>query len=219
MEPVVAIRQTLTAISEQAALRGLQVLGGFNTAPADKLPPEIKSIALLGPSTEFWTVFTASHEYQGGLPDPMDRWSNRVIRRWAREIDAYAVFPSDGPPYPPFYQWAQQSGQAWKSPVTLLVGATMGLNVSFRGALGLRQPQNFTQASSPCASCDRPCTTSCPARALTQDGYDVPKCKAYLRDNPDSRCRTTGCQVRLSCPAASFQPTDQAQFHMAAFLR
>ena len=75
----------------------------------------------------------------GRRPDPVDRWSRRVIGRLACDLGAKALFPFGGPPYHPFYQWALRTGRAWESPVRLLVHDTQGLMVSFRGALALRE--------------------------------------------------------------------------------
>lgn len=215
MEPASTLQETL---SQGAALRGLRVSGIIPAQPEDGLSADIKSVVLLSPAPTFWANFTASHEYQGGLPNPMDRWSTRTIGRWARELEAEAYFPSDGPPYPPFFRWAQTSGQAWQSPVSLLVHRDMGLNVSYRGALGLRQTIPKTKSNTPCATCDAPCTTACPAGALTEKGYDIPACKTYVATHPDATCQTHGCLVRRACPVSWIQSPEQAEFHMAAFL-
>ena len=38
------------------------------------------TITLIGPDEpRFWAIFTQSDEYRDGAPDPMDRWSRRVI--------------------------------------------------------------------------------------------------------------------------------------------
>ncbi|MEZ5714348.1 MAG: hypothetical protein R3D85_03730 [Paracoccaceae bacterium] len=64
------------------------------------------TVVLLGPAEPgFWAHFTAQPEYDDGAPDPMDRWSKRAIGALARAWGGVAVFPSDGPPYPPFQAW------------------------------------------------------------------------------------------------------------------
>ena len=205
-------------IIDALALRGLRAAGGLNPTADDGLPPRIRSVLLLSPGPAFWDIFTASHEYQGAQADPMDRWSRRVIARLACELGAKAYFPF-GPTPAPFFGWAQRSGQAWSSPVKLLVGAEMGLNISYRGALGLTKRIDFTTEAPPCETCGAPCTGACPAGALTPEGYDVPACQDYLDRNPDGPCRTDGCQVRRACPTSSFQTGEHARFHMAAFLK
>lgn len=200
-------------------LRGLRATGGFEAEAKDALPAGVQTVLLLSPRDDFWRIFTASHEYQDGKADPMDRWSYRVLTRLAKEVGAHAFFPfGSGAEAAPFFAWAQRSGRAWSSPVKLLVGADMGLNLSFLGALGLRERLDFAAATPPCQSCGAPCAVACPAGALTPEGYDVPKCQAYLASHPDSPCRNSGCQVRRACPVSSAQSAPQARFHMDAFL-
>lgn len=189
--------------------RGLRVNGGFLEGA--------ETIALISPGDDFWSVFSASDEYMDGLADPMDRWSSRVITGLASELGARAYFPF-GPNQAPFFAWAQRSGQAWPSPVNLLVGAAMGLNLSYRGALGFDHILEFDPTPRICTPCAAPCTRACPAGALTRNGYDVPACKAYLAAHAESPCRTHGCAVRRACPASTPQLPAHAQFHIDAFL-
>ncbi len=203
----------LSELTSDLSLRGLEI-SGFVQDPTGPL-------ALISPGPGFWAIFTASHEYQGGLKDPMDRWSRRVLTRFANERGLTAVFPFDGPPHHPFYSWAVASKQAHISPVTLLVGSKMGLDQSYRGALRLSRstkPLESAPQATPCLTCEGPCKTACPVGALTPEGYDVPKCKAYLHSNPESACRLGGCLVRRACPVGPGQTPVQAQFHMASFL-
>lgn len=181
------------------------------------------TVALLGPDEpEFWKVFSASPEFSAGGPDPLDRWSKRVLGSLAEDRGARAVFPSDGPPYPPFLAWARNSGQAFESPVGLLVHANAGLLVSYRGALILTGHLPLPeQSANPCDSCsDRPCLTTCPVGALgSNQTYDVPNCAGHVRAAGLS-CRQSGCLVRRACPISDGmqRPDAQAQFHMSAFL-
>ncbi|MEM1302325.1 MAG: ferredoxin [Pseudomonadota bacterium] len=215
MEPAPPLQK---ALIDGAKARGLRVNGGFHPTSDDGLHPGIQSVVLMSPGPDFWSVFTASHEYQGGHPDPMDRWSRRVLGRWACELGAKAYFPFTTDPIRPFFQWALRSGRAWASPVTLLVDDENGLMTSYRGAIGLRERLDFTSRARPCDRCEAPCGGACPVGALTIEGYDVPRCITYLRDHPTSACRQNGCQVRLSCPVATAPAPEHAQFHMSAFI-
>ena len=170
----------------------------------------------------FWATFTASPEYADGAPDPLDRWSKRVIGALADAWGGVAMFPSDGPPYPPFIAWALASGDVWTSPVGLLVHHRQGLWLSFRGAVRVpvRLPLPLGPAQSPCESCaDQPCRTACPAGALTPGGYDTAACHAWLDTAEGRDCLTRGCVVRRACPvSARFgRSEDQSGFHMRAF--
>ena len=102
-------------IEDAARAAGLIVVGALH-------PEDGGTIVLLGPDEPaFWATFKASAEMSDGQEDPLDRWSKRVIGGLASQFGAEAVFPSDGPPYPPFLSWALESGRCWTSPVNLLV--------------------------------------------------------------------------------------------------
>ena len=206
----------------QAALdpHFLEVLGGFavDEGEAD-FPAGTRTLLLIGPKEPgFWAHVQAQPEWSG--PHPLDRWSRRVIGQVACDLGAKALFPFGGPPYQPFYSWALRTGRVWDSPVKLLVHATQGLMVSFRGALAL--PRALTlpaPAEQPCATCAKPCLTACPASALTGAGYDVPRCHAHL-DQPDGAdCLSGGCLVRSPCPAGAgyARMPSQSAYHMRQF--
>jgi hypothetical protein len=175
---------------------------------------------LLGPAgPAFWQAFRGSAELADRGPDPLDRWSARVIGGFADALGAVALFPFGGPPWRPFSAWARATGEVWASPVGLLVHARAGLLVSYRGALGFAGRLALGPAADrPCDACARPCLDACPARALTGAGYDLAACHDWL-DRPEGRdCLEGGCRVRRACPVgAGLQPTAQAAFHMAAF--
>lgn len=181
------------------------------------------TILLLGPREPgFWAHFTAQPEYSDGLPDPLDRWSKRAIGWLARALSGRAIFPSDGPPYPPFQDWALRSGQAFVSPVGMLVHARAGLMLSFRGALRLPGQRRLpAAAANPCETCaDQPCLSACPVDALGPKGYDVPACKAHIANPAGQDCMTQGCAARRACPISQTygRVAEQSAFHMRAFL-
>ncbi|MDM8164721.1 ferredoxin [Roseovarius sp.] len=187
----------------------------------DDLPEGVASLVLLGPlEPGFWPAFTASPEYLDGAPDPLDRWSHRVITGMAEALNATPFFPFGGPPYQPFIAWAKASGRAHSSPVGLLVHDTAGLMISYRGALGFADRIDApAPPPSPCESCEtRPCLTACPVDAFASGSYDVAACKADL-DRPGNDCMTRGCAVRRACPVSQGHGRLEAQsaFHMRAF--
>lgn len=213
---------TLDEIAARAAAHHLELLGGFAAAGDEPgLPPGTRSLLLLGPAEPgYWAHLTAQPEWQDGAPDPVDRWSRRVIGRMACDLGAKALFPFAGPPYHPFYQWALRSGRSWDSPVKLLVHATQGLMFSCRGALALKQPVDLPPPQAkPCDSCARPCLTACPANALGAAGYDVPACQAFLDTAAGQGCLTGGCAVRRACPVSQTYARlpGHSAYHMAAF--
>ena len=180
-----------------------------------------ETVLLLGPHEPgFWAVFSSAPEAGDGAPDPMDRWSKRVIAPLAQQFGGTALFPSDGPPYAPFFSWAMHSGRAWQSPVTLLVHDRAGLWVSFRGALRLPYLLDLPATPTPpCTTCTAPCQTACPVGALNGDGYDVARCHAHLDTKEGKDCLSQGCLVRSVCPVSQTygRLAEQSHFHMKAF--
>ncbi len=216
----------------------LEISGAFHPSPdqadpnqagPDKAEPDqtcpdgTKTLLLLSPQEpQFWPAFTASPEYLDGAPEPMDRWSTRVIGQLAQDFGGQALFPFGGPPYLPFLQWAEASGRAWVSAIGLLIHDRAGLFISYRGALALPvhlalPPQTGV---SPCVSCaDQPCLSACPVGAMGPKGYDVPSCRAYIAGNSGRDCIDRGCAVRRACPVSVGYGRLPAQsaFHMKAF--
>jgi len=199
----------------------LTVVGAFHPKPTDGLPDVVKTLVLLGPlEPGFWGHFTTSKEYNDTQPDPLDRWSDRVISTLGNTLNANPYFPFGGPPFQPFIRWAQSSDRAHLSPVGLLVHDHAGMMVSYRGALGFATQMNLPEtAPSPCLSCEKqPCKTACPVDAFAGGGYDVAACKADL-DTPESTCVAKGCAARRACPISQAygRVEPQSAFHMEAF--
>jgi epoxyqueuosine reductase len=208
----------VTRLTEGLATEQLEVTGVLSADPSDNLHHTIRSIVLLSPAPGFWAHFTRSGEFADGQPDPMDRWSRRVIGQLACDHGGKAYFPFGGPPYRPFLAWAKRSGQAWVSPVGPLVHDRQGLMISYRGALGLTEPLDQTPGQNPCATCPAPCVTACPVGAMGAKPYDVPKCKAFLDTGAGSGCMGAGCLVRRACPVGpGIRQPEQLAFHMKAF--
>lgn len=178
-------------------------------------------VTLIGAGPDMWAHFSASPEYQSDAPDPLDRWSKRIIDALAQMSGVEAVYPSDGPPYPPVISWALETGRFWQSPTGMMVHDLTGLWISIRGVL-ITPGQQATKTSSPCLDCDALCATACPVSALSADAsYDVPRCKAHLAtDEGQSTCMTQGCMARLACPVSQNfnRPAPQSAFHMRAFV-
>lgn len=212
---------TLADLAQRLATHHLAVFGGFHPQPDDGLPAQVQTLAMIGPAEPgYWAHLTVQPEWQDGAPDPVDRWSRRVLGGLACDIGGKAYFPFGGPPYHPFYRWALRSGQAWVSPVRLLVHQAAGLMVSYRGALGLRETLSLPDAPpNPCDACEKPCLAACPVGALTGAGYDVPACRSYLAQPLGAPCLTTGCAVRKSCPISTTygRLPEHSAYHMRQF--
>lgn len=201
---------TLDDIATVAAAVHLVPLGGFHEDGG--------TIILLGPMEPgFWTYVTSALAFNG--TDPLDNWSSWAITGLGNTLGADPLFPFGGPPYHPFITWALRSGEAWLSPVGLLVHKDAGLMASYRGALRFDRHIDLpAPAVSPCNTCAaKPCLSTCPVDAINAQGYDVPRCKAHIAT--DAVCRA-GCRVRVACPVSQSYGRAAAQtaFHMTAFM-
>ena len=209
----------ITAAANQT---GLGLVGWFHPDPDDGAPDDAQTLLLFGPDGRaMWAAFQAAPEALDGAPNPLDRWSARVVSDLAHQFGAAALFPFGGAPYQPFQRWAERGESACASPVALQVTAGRGLWTSYRGALAFTErltlpPRND---ANPCLTCPAPCQTACPVDAFAGGTYDVPACIGQLA-TPDVECQS-GCLARRACPAGAALelPADQRAFHMAAFLR
>ncbi|OYX40574.1 MAG: ferredoxin [Rhodobacterales bacterium 32-67-9] len=210
-------------MEDRIAPHRLAVFGAFHAEAGDELPPDTGTVFLLGPEEPgFWRHVTSDPEWLDGQPDPLDRWSARVIGAIARSFGGTACFPFGGPPYHPFYRWALRTGRAWASPVTLLVHDRAGLFASYRGAILLPQRIDLPPppAAAPCADClGQPCRGACPASALSAAGYDVPACHGFLDTEAGGECLSLGCAVRRACPVSQAygRLPEQSAYHMRLF--
>ena len=217
---------TLTEIAAAGRRTGLGLVGAFHPAPDDGAPAGLATVVLLGPADRtMWAIFRGSAEAHDGLPDPLDRWSRRVIAEIAERLGAVALFPFDGPPWHPFQRWAARGEGAVTSPVGMQVTPGRGLWASYRGALGFcarlpLHPLAHDHGGDPCLGCPAPCLTACPVHAFAGGRYDVPACVAHVSAAEGGAC-LDGCLVRASCPAGAGLdlPAEQRRFHMTAFLR
>ncbi len=205
-----------STLPELASHNGLFVAGVAALRPDDGLPSPFRSVALLAPDEpSFWPSFASSPEARDGRPHPLDRWSRRIVGRIACELRTEGVFPFEGPPWRPFTAWARRSGQAWPSPVGLLVHSKTGLWISFRGAILLEEEAHEVRLPRPCDDCSAPCLAACPVGALTAERYDVVRCHSFLDTSPDC---LQGCRVRRVCPVgAGRRSAEQSEYHMKAF--
>jgi hypothetical protein len=236
--------EILDRIEDGLKAQGLLMFGGFAPDATDGVPPlpdgrapaTLLMIGNAGPAA--WAAFSAAPEAADGLRDPMDRWSKRVLGRLAAEHDGSAIFPSDGPPYPPFVAWAKRAAPVRESPLGMLIHPVYGLWHAYRGALvfaerlrlsgsglglgsGLGSGLGPAPEAYPCDSCeDKPCLTTCPVSAFGPEGYRVADCVRHIETPQGEDCVALGCRARRACPIGRAYVYDppQATFHMEAFL-
>lgn len=188
------------------------------------MPVPAATLVLLGwIGGESWQIFAGSLEAHDGVPNPLDRWSRRVIDGLADALDATALYPFSGPPWLPFQRWAQRADRVFVSPLGILIHPDWGLWHSYRGALAFRERlalESAIQRANPCDSCAaKPCLTRCPVSAFSNEDYDVAGCRAHLSSPTGTTCMKGGCLARDACPVGiryRYAPA-QAAFHMRAF--
>jgi hypothetical protein len=221
---------SLAAIEAAVRGLGLEPRGAFACNAADAVPPqpdgrESRTLILLGNvGSSLWPAFRAAPEFRDGRPDPLNRWSARVVDRLAADLGGLALFPFGGPPYHPFLHWAQRAEPVAASPLGMLIHPDHGLWHAYRGALALPETLALPPRDarpSPCESCaERPCLSACPVGAFTPDGYAVAACAGHIAEPEGSDCMDLGCRARRACPvgrARHYLPA-QARLHMEAFL-
>jgi len=214
---------TYRAIERAAGAAGLIVMGALDVDATGAKALQGGSLILLGAGPDFWPVFSTSPEARDGAAHPVDRWSSRVIGRLAEDHGATAHYPFGGPPHAPFIDWALKSGRAFQSPVGMLVHDTVGMMISYRGALHFADPVALPPATgaSPCDTCtERPCLAACPVGALSATApYDLAACHDFLDSPGGDACMMTGCAARRACPLSRGAGRDPAQsaLHMRSF--
>jgi hypothetical protein len=220
----------LPSIERLVAAHGLCLRGGFHPAPDDgvpaltdgRMPATLLLVGNVGAS--LWPAFSGSVEAADGAPDPLNRWTQRVIGGIGREVGAVPLYPFGGPPYLPFQRWAMRAEAVAPSPLGILIHPDYGLWHAYRGALAFAERLALpprVERPRPCDSCeDRPCLSACPAGAFSGRGYEVPACIGHISAAAGEACMSGGCLARRACPVGrdhGYGPA-QARFHMTAFL-
>ena len=214
--------ELLDELTDELRQQGLQVLGAFSLADSDAP----KNAVLIGNAGQkMWRVFSKSAEYSDGSPNPMDRWSSRIIGDLAERYQADANYPFEQP-YQPFQQWAVQATGMQASPLGMLIHPEYGLWQAFRGALVFERPIESPKIQAfyskhPCDTCrDKPCLSACPVNAFDGNFFDVKGCRDYLPSEPGQACMMGGCKARNACPIGTDHRYSDAQirFHMTAFM-
>jgi len=221
---------TFDEICRRANSLGLAVRGALHPEPRefDQLLPaaRVGTMILLGfTGSEQWGVYRCSAEASDGLPDPLDRWSRRVIGMLASELGGVGLYPDGTSPQLPFQRLALRSEPVHQSPIGLLIHPEWGLWHAYRGALavpGRIELPAVAPSVHPCSGCaPKPCLSSCPVQAFRPGSFDVETCVDFVSSAAGSDCRERGCRARRSCPVGApyRYVQDQARFHMSAFLR
>lgn len=211
---------------------GLVLLGSLPVSDEDGMADldgqaPVRGLLLVGNGgASLWPVFSRSAEFADGAADPLDRWSSRVGKELAATLGGRAIFPFEGPPFPPFLSWAGRAGTAVSSRLSLFMHRSFGLWHAYRFALAVPaatgRPRADAAFESPCLQCvEQPCLAACPVSAFSGPAYRSDLCVAYLGHDTESACRRRGCASRRACPVGrvfTYSP-EQARFHMDAFVK
>lgn len=219
----------IATVELAAAAEGLVPRGAFHPRSGDLVPDltdgsRPATLVLLGNvGGSLWRAFSAAQEVSDRAPDPLDRWSQRVIGGLARSLGAEPLYPFGGPPYLPFVDWAKRAEPVAESPLGMLIHPDHGLWHAYRGALVFKERIALPAALArprPCDDCpDMPCLRACPVGAFGTAGYDVAACTSHISHPAGQDCLDLGCRARRACPVGQgdrYGPA-QARFHMAAF--
>lgn len=224
-----ALKRTYEELERRIGGVGLAARGGLRPEPSDGLTAleggPVRTLILIGlTGAQQWRTFADSAEYGDGLPNPLDRWSKRIIDELAGELGARALYPFGGPPWWPFQRWARRALALHVSPLRVLIDPEFGLWHSYRGALALSidvelpPPEPWPH---PCEHCEsKACLHSCPVGAVRQGAFAFDDCRRHVR-TIESGCRSAGCLARRACPIGAehaYLPA-QASFHMRSFVQ
>lgn len=170
----------------------------------------------------FFGLFAGSAEAADGAPDPLDRYTRRVIERAAGEalgplgVRRAVHFPFGTSPIVPFQRLGRAAGLGGPGPLGLQIHPTYGAWWAYRAlvvvdrALPARSPPGDG-----CAGCPAPCLAACPGAAVARSGFVVAACHAHRLIAPP--CRLS-CAARIACvrgPEHRYTDAELA-FHMAA---
>jgi hypothetical protein len=188
---------------------GLQLRGGFAAQSSDCLEPlpdcqAIASVSMVGVvGSAFWPHFKASVFYADGLPDPLDRWSQSIGDALAQRLGGRALYPSDGPPYHPFQQWADRTGPLQPSVMMLRIHPEFGLWHAYRFALAL--PHTFVGAASARINGPTAKTSMGSVAATTSTTGNSPSTSVLA--NPGLCASCDGQPCLRACPVSAYSAT------------
>jgi hypothetical protein len=131
----------LEGLLSELAGEGLAVRGAFHPEDDDRVPafedgaPALTVYLFGWTGGEQWPVFARSPAANDGFPDPLNRWSKRLLDAAAEGLNAAAFYPFGGPPWLDFQRWALKAEPVRRSPLGFAHSPEMGpLALVSRGA-------------------------------------------------------------------------------------
>jgi hypothetical protein len=173
------------------------------------LAPEARGVVVIGHGGgAFWSAyraFCARNPGHEATADPVDGFTRAIVEAVARPIVGQAarfLYPFRFPDDPvSFMTLAECAGLGRRSLVGVLVHPTFGPWIALRAAIVLpavvRAPRP-ADGFDPCPTCvERPCIAACPGGAVSERGWDVPRCGDH-RARADDPCAPR-CHARVAC--------------------
>jgi ferredoxin len=186
------------------------------------LPGAAGALIVGSGGSAFFDRFDSGPEAVDGAPNPLDRYTERVVTRAARDAlapraSAHSVhFPFGLRPRIPFQRLGRAAGLGGPGPLGLQIHPTFGPWWAYRALIVVDQP--LPLAAPPgdgCAGCDAPCVAACPAGAVARGGFQIIACHA--RRLVAEPCLLS-CAARIACvrgPEHRYRDEELA-FHMRA---
>jgi hypothetical protein len=212
----------LTRLATAVAPHGLNVIGATPIAAYDAGLPAGRRLGTLLPAARtaivigngggaFWEVFRVHCRRRADLarhPDPVDAFTREVVERavaTAVPPPVRILYPFRFPDDPvSFMRLAECAGLGRRSLLGVLVHPLYGPWMALRAALLVPDVVHAPRPADgfdPCPACrERPCMAACPAGAVADGGWDVPRCAAHRAATPDP-CATR-CHARSACVLA-----------------
>jgi hypothetical protein len=223
------------AVSEALAPHGLNLVGATAPDAYDAIVParyalrgimsDARGVVVIGNGGgAFWSAyraFCAGHPGHEATPDPLDAFTQEVVEAVARPIVGQAarfLYPFRFPDDPvSFMALAECAGLGRRSLAGVLVHPTFGPWIALRAAILLPVAVRAARPADgfdPCPGCvERACMPACPGGAVSDAGWDVPRCAAH-RMQPDDPCAAR-CHARFDCVIGREHryPADALAYH------
>jgi hypothetical protein len=227
----------LGALAEECSPFGLNLIGVASAAEYDALVPakyrlaptsRRAAIVIGNGGGAFWSAYRAHVDRHRGFDareHPLDDFTAEIMEtRILPLATSHGVgaelrlpFRASEPPVS-FVHLAEAAGLGRRSILAVLIHPEFGPWIALRGALLIDEEIEAPRPAAhfdPCPSCvERPCITTCPARAVAYPaGWDVGRCVDY-RIEHESICPDR-CEARIACVygRAHRYPADALMHH------
>jgi epoxyqueuosine reductase len=195
---------------------------------------DAKSIILSGfAGNGFWKAFKRFLDNNPGFKEkhenPIDSYSRLIFGRLPEILQAEdgiryeLVFPfGDAATDMDFVKLGMLGGVGVPSLLGILLNPKYGTWISMRGALvtdiEFGEYDKPLSSFDPCSGCYKPCITSCPARTLSENGWDWQACMRFRMS--DDTC-SEKCSSRIACPYGKEHAysAEQIEHHHAFVLK